>query len=37
MGRVEAHTVFKWGNPREGDQLEDPCLDGRIILKWMLE
>jgi hypothetical protein len=30
------HRVFWWGNV-EGDQLEDRCLDEKmIILKWML-
>ena len=23
-----------WGNLRERDHLEDPCVDGRIILRW---
>jgi hypothetical protein len=30
------HAVFKWGNLREGDHLEDRGIDGRI-LKWILE
>jgi hypothetical protein len=25
------------GNVRKGDNLEDPSVDGRIILKWVLE
>jgi hypothetical protein len=35
MGRVEVFTGFWWGNLRERDQLEDPSLDGRIILRWI--
>ena len=31
------HTRFSAGNLREGDHLEDPGLDRRIILKWKLE
>jgi hypothetical protein len=31
------HTGFWWGNLREGYRFEDPGIDGRIILKWILE
>jgi hypothetical protein len=31
IGRVEAHTGFWLGNLREGDHLENPSIDGRII------
>jgi hypothetical protein len=30
-------TEFWWGNLTDGDRLEDMCLDGRIILKWLLK
>ena len=30
------HAGFWWGNVRKRDHLEDPGLDGRIILKWNL-
>jgi hypothetical protein len=29
------HTGFCWGNLRERDHLEDPHIDGRIILRWI--
>jgi hypothetical protein len=31
------HTGLQWGNLREGEKLKDPGVDGRIILKWILE
>jgi hypothetical protein len=37
MGRGKVLAGFWWGNLREGDHLEDPGVDGRIILKWILE
>jgi hypothetical protein len=36
-GREErVETGFYWGNLREGDHLEDPGVNGWIILKWIL-
>jgi hypothetical protein len=32
----EVHTGFWLGNLRERDHLEDPGVDERIILKWIL-
>ena len=34
-GRGEVCTGSWWGNLREGDHLEDPGIDGRIILRWI--
>jgi len=34
-GRGEVHTGFWWGKLRERDHLEDPSVDGTIILKWV--
>jgi hypothetical protein len=31
----EVHTGFRWGNPRDRDHLQDPGVDGRIILTWI--
>jgi hypothetical protein len=35
MGRGQVHTGFWRGNLSEKDHLEDPAVDGRIILKWI--
>jgi hypothetical protein len=35
-GRGEVHTGFWWGNLNEKDNLEDPGIDGRIILRRIL-
>jgi hypothetical protein len=32
-GRREVYTGFWWGNLRERDHLEDPGINGRIILR----
>ena len=33
--RGEVYTGFWWGNLRERNYLEDPDVDGRIILRWV--
>jgi hypothetical protein len=35
--RREVHTGFWWGELREGDHLEDPGVDVRIMLKWIFK
>jgi hypothetical protein len=35
-GKRDIHTGFWSGDLREGDNLGDPGVDGRIILKWPL-
>jgi hypothetical protein len=37
MGTREVHIRFWWGSLREGDHLEDPGVDGRIMLKWIFK
>jgi len=34
-GREEVYTGFWWGNLWERDHLEDPGVDGRLILRWI--
>jgi len=33
--RVEVYTGFWWRNLRVRDHLEDPSVDGKIILRWI--
>jgi len=33
--RGEVYTGFCWGNLRERDHLEDPGVDGMVILRWI--
>jgi len=35
-GKGEVHTGFWWGNLRKRDHMEDPGIDERIILRWIL-
>jgi len=35
MGRGEVNTGFWWGNLKGKELLEDPSVDGRIILRWI--
>jgi hypothetical protein len=35
--RGEVYTGFGWGNLRARDHLEDPGIDGRIILRWIIK
>ena len=32
---LEMYTEFWWGTLRVRDHLEDPGIDGRIILRWI--
>jgi len=33
--RGQSYTGLWWGNPREGEHLDDPGVDGSIILSWI--
>jgi hypothetical protein len=35
MGRRAVHTRFWWGNLSGKDNLGDPGVDGKIILRWI--
>ena len=35
--RVEVNTRFWWGDLRKEHDMEDPGVDGRIILKWIFK
>jgi hypothetical protein len=37
MGRDKVYTEFWWVNLRIRDLLDDPGVDGRIILRWIFE
>jgi hypothetical protein len=36
MGRGDVYTGFWWGSLSERDLVEDPGIDGRIILRWII-
>ena len=37
VGRGEVHTGFWWGNTKERAHLEDPGIDGKILLNWIFK
>jgi len=36
MVRGEVYTGFWWGNLRESHHMENPGIDGRLILRWII-
>jgi len=36
-GRRDVNSVYWCGNLREGNHLEDPGVDGRMILRWAIQ
>jgi hypothetical protein len=36
-GKREVHTGFWWGDLKEGDNLGEPDVDGRMTLKWIFK
>ena len=36
-GKAEVCTGFWWGNLRERDHWGDPDVDGKLILRWILQ
>jgi hypothetical protein len=36
-GRGEVYTRSWWGKLRDRDHLEDPGIDGRIIIRWIFK
>ena len=37
MERAEVYTEFWWEDLRERDHLDDPGVDGKIILRWIFK
>jgi hypothetical protein len=35
MVRGEVHTGYWWGNMKKRGHLEDPGVDGKIMLRWI--
>jgi len=35
LDTAEVYAGFWWGNLRERDHMENPGVDGKIILRWM--